>query len=88
MSMVLGGPNPDEAKVFYDWVLTPEVQELMPEAGSFQIPSNASAKVPDEAPDLGSIKLIDYDFATYGSSDKRKELLARWDAEIGGRAAE
>ena len=88
MSIVQGGPNPDEAKVFYDWVLTPEVQELMPEAGSFQIPSNASAKVPDEAPDLGSIKLIDYDFATYGSSDKRKELLARWDAEIGGRAAE
>ncbi|MCB2111053.1 MAG: ABC transporter substrate-binding protein [Defluviimonas sp.] len=88
MSIVAGGPNPDEAKIFYDWVLTPEAQELMPEAGSFQIPSNKNAKVPKEAPDLGSIKLIDYDFATYGSSEKRKALLARWDAEIGGHATE
>ena len=29
-----------------------------------------------------------YDFAEYGSSERRKELLARWDAEVGGRAAE
>ena len=88
MSIVEGAQNPDEAKVFYDWVLTADVQEVMPEVGSFQIPSNKSAAIPKEAPDLSKIKLIDYDFATYGSSEKRKELLARWDAEIGGRASE
>jgi iron(III) transport system substrate-binding protein len=88
MSIIEGAQNPEEAKVFYDWVLTPEVQGLMPEAGSFQIPSNKNANPPKEAPDLSKIKLIDYDFATYGSSEKRKALLARWDAEIGGHASE
>lgn len=83
MSMIEGAQNPEAAKTFYDWVLTAEVQNMMPEAGSFQIPSNASATPPEEAPDLSTIKLIDYDFAEYGSADRRKALLARWDDEIG-----
>ncbi|MFZ7093829.1 ABC transporter substrate-binding protein [Primorskyibacter sp. 2E233] len=88
MSMVEGAQNPDEAKAFYDWVLTAEVQSMMPDAGSFQIPSNASATPPKEAPDLSTIKLIDYDFAEYGSSERRKALLARWDAEVGSMPIE
>ncbi|GAB4535761.1 MAG: ABC transporter substrate-binding protein [Roseibium sp.] len=83
MSLIEGAQNEDAAKAFYDWVLTAEVQSLMPEAGSFQIPSNASATPPKEAPDLSTIKLIDYDFAEYGSADRRKALLARWDEEVG-----
>lgn len=83
MSLIEGAQNPESAKTFYDWVLTADVQNLMPAAGSFQIPSNASATPPKEAPDLASIKLIDYDFAEYGSADRRKALLARWDQEIG-----
>ena len=88
MSIVEGAQNPDAAKVFYDWVLTPEAQNLMPEAGSFQIPSNKAATVSDKVPDISQIKLIDYDFAEYGSAERRKELLGRWDADIGGRASE
>ena len=83
MSLIEGGQNEAEAKAFYDWVLTAEVQGMMPEAGSFQIPSNASATPPKEAPDLSTIKLIDYDFAEYGSAERRKQLLARWDKEVG-----
>lgn len=83
MSLIEGGQNAEAAKTFYDWVLTAEVQNLMPEAGSFQIPSNASATPPKEAPDLSTIKLIDYDFAEYGSADRRKALLSRWDQEVG-----
>ena len=88
MSIVKGAQNLEEAKVYYNWVLTPAAQELMPTAKSFQIPSNKNAKVPKEAPDLSSIKLIDYDFEKYGSSDVRKALLKRWDDEVGGRAGE
>jgi iron(III) transport system substrate-binding protein len=88
MSIIKGAQNLDEAKVFYDWVLTPEAQGLMPGAHSYQIPSNKNAAPPKEAPDLSEIKLIDYDFAEYGSSERRKALLARWDAEIGGKATE
>jgi iron(III) transport system substrate-binding protein len=83
MSLIAGGPNPENAKIWYDWALSAAAQELGAEANSFQVPSNASAKTPPEAPDLADIKLIDYDFAKYGSSDERTRLLARWDAEIG-----
>lgn len=88
MSLIEGAQNPDEAKVFYDWVISPEAQNLMPQAGSLQIPSNKGATPSPDVPDLSTVKLIDYDFATYGAADTRKRLLARWDSEIGGRAAE
>ena len=32
--------------------------------------------------DLSTIKLIDYDFKKYGSSDERKRLLSKWDTEV------
>ncbi|MBS1302956.1 ABC transporter substrate-binding protein [Loktanella sp. SALINAS62] len=88
MSMIEGAQNPDEAKAFYDWVLTAEVQSIMPEAGSFQIPSNINAEAPEAAPDISTINLIDYDFAEYGSADRRTALLSRWVDEVGGVAAE
>lgn len=88
MSIIEGAQNPDEAKAFYDWVLTVDAQNLMPEVGSYQIPSNKAANVSDKVPDISQMKLIDYDFAEYGSADRRKELLARWDTEVGGAAAE
>jgi len=31
---------------------------------------------------MTSVKLIDYDFATYGSSATRERLLARWEADV------
>ena len=38
---------------------------------------------PDEqAPKVEQIKLIDYDFAKYGSSAERKRLLAKWDTDV------
>ncbi len=83
MSLIKGGPNPDSAKAFYDWALSPAAQELGAQAKSFQVPSNTGAATPPEAPRLADIKLIDYDFAKYGSSEERTRLLARWDAEIG-----
>ena len=88
MSIIEGAQNPDEAKVFYDWALTPDAQNLMPEAGSYQIQSNKAAKASEHTPDFSKMKLIDYDFAKYGSAETGKALLARWDAVVGGRAAE
>ena len=66
MSLIAGGPNPDNAKIWYDWALTPAAQETGAMAGSYQVPSNTNAETPPEAPRLEDVKLIDYDFATYG----------------------
>ena len=83
VSIIEGARNLDAAKAWVAFALRADVQSRAPEVGSFQVPSNSNAQVAPESPDLASIKLIDYDFATYGSSDTRARLLARWDADVG-----
>jgi iron(III) transport system substrate-binding protein len=82
MSIIKGARNLDQAKAWYDWALTPEAQSIGAEAKAFQIPSNKNAKVPPQAPRLDQTKVIDYDFAKYGSSAERKRLLSKWDKEV------
>ncbi len=82
MSIIKGGRNPKEARMWYDWALTPEAQGIGAESKAYQIPSNKSAKVPPQAPRLDQTKVIDYDFAKYGSSAERKRLLSKWDKEV------
>ncbi|MBM3531492.1 MAG: ABC transporter substrate-binding protein [Alphaproteobacteria bacterium] len=82
MSLIKGAKNMELAKKWYDWALTPAAQELGAKAKAYQVPSNKAAKAPPQAPDLKTIKLINYDFAKYGSSAERTRLLAKWDKEV------
>jgi iron(III) transport system substrate-binding protein len=82
MSIIDGARNVENAKKFYDWALTAEVQSRALEVKAYQVPSNKGAETSPHAPDLSSIKLIDYDFKKYGSSDERKRLLKKWDDEV------
>ena len=82
MSLIKGGRNAEDARKFYDWALGASAQRIMPEFGSYQVPSNSEVAVPKESPDLTRIKLIDYDFSKYGSSAERRRLLARWTNEV------
>ncbi|MDP5219753.1 ABC transporter substrate-binding protein [Ruegeria sp. 2205SS24-7] len=82
MSIIDGARNMEEAKKFYDWALSPEAQNLALQVSAFQVPSNMSAETSPSAPDMSQIKLIDYDFKKYGSSDERKRLLKKWDDEV------
>jgi iron(III) transport system substrate-binding protein len=83
MSIIKGAKNMENAKKWYDWALTPEAQMLGAQANSYQLPSNKNAPLPKGAPDIKTIKLIDYDFKKFGSSDERSRLLSKWDQEIG-----
>jgi len=83
MSIIKGAKNMENAKKWYDWALSPEAQAVGSQAKvSYQVPSNRSAPVPAAAPKLSEIKLINYDFAKFGSSAERTRLLKRWDTEI------
>jgi iron(III) transport system substrate-binding protein len=82
MSIIKGSRNADNAKKWYDWALTPEAQALGAKSKSFQVPSNKSTPVPPQAPKLGEIKLIDFDFVKYGSPAERRRLLTKWDTEV------
>lgn len=82
MSIVRGARNMEAARRWYDWALSAEAQAIAVQANAFQVPSNRNAPVPPQAPRLQDIRLIDYDFAKYGSSAERTRLLARWDREV------
>lgn len=82
MSIIEGARNMDEAKKFYDWALSAEAQNLALQVNAFQVPSNVTAETSESAPDMSQIKLIDYDFKTYGSSATRKRLLKKWDDDV------
>src|ERR1041385_1103621 len=78
MSIIKGAKNMENAKKWYDWALTPEAQAIGLEAKvSYQVPSNKNASAPPQAPKFSEIKLINYDFAKYGSSAARSRLLDR-----------
>jgi iron(III) transport system substrate-binding protein len=82
MSIIKGAKNLANARKWYDWALSPEAQAIGGGVKSFQVPSNKKAPVPEQAPKLAQIKLIDYDFAKYGSSAERTRLLKKWDDEV------
>ena len=84
MSILRGARNLAQARRFYDWALTEQAQRLGFEVGGqLQTPSNRSAPLPPNAPDLGQIRLIEYDFARYGRAAERRRLIERWDREVG-----
>jgi iron(III) transport system substrate-binding protein len=82
LSVVNGARNLEGAKKFEDWALTAPAQALGARSKQFQTPSNRTAEIPKEAPKLGDIKLIEYDFKKYGSSAERRRLLDKWDKEV------
>jgi iron(III) transport system substrate-binding protein len=81
-SLIKGARNLENAKKWYDWALTPEAQALGGQAKAYQVPSNKKAVAPPQAPKFAEIKLINYDFAKYGSSAERRRLLSKWDKEV------
>ena len=82
VSVINGTPNFEAAKKWVEYVTSADAQSRGLEVGVFNIPSNPAAATDPEAPDMASIKLIDYDFATYGASATRERLLARWETDV------
>jgi len=82
MSIIRGARNLEQAKRFYDWALSAEAQAIGAEAKSYQLPSNRATPIPPEAPRFENVRLIDYDFARWGSAQERTRLLDRWQREV------
>lgn len=82
MSIIKGARNLENAKIWAEFALDPRTQSIAEDAHSYQVPSNTNARVPDGAPRLQDLKLIDYDFAKYGDAETRRSLLSRWDNEV------
>jgi iron(III) transport system substrate-binding protein len=82
MSIIKGARNPENARKWYEFALTPAAQATGVRAKSFQIPSHVDAPIPPNTPRLEEVKLIDYDFAKFGQASERKRILDRWERDI------
>ncbi|OIJ20178.1 iron ABC transporter substrate-binding protein [Anaerobacillus alkalidiazotrophicus] len=76
VGMVNGAPNEEEAKIFIDWSLTKQAQELGKQMGNYQLLTNETAISPEEAFYLTEINTIVYDQQWAGES--RSRLIERW----------
>lgn len=79
VSILKGARNSENAKLFVDWVLSKQAQELSWQKGkSYQILTNTTATTSPNSLKLDGLKLIDYDMDKYGSTDMRKALINKW----------
>lgn len=83
VSILKGARNLDNAKLFVDWALSKEAQELSWKKGeTHQILTNTEAEQSPYALDFKSINLIKYDFDKYGAAEERKRLIGKWVTEV------
>jgi len=85
-AIIKGARNLDTARKFVDYALSAEGQKIGLDVKEYAIPTNRTVALPPQVPSLADIKVIDYDFAKYGSSSERKRLLDRWEKEINSLA--
>ncbi len=75
ISVIAGGPNPDNAHRFVEFVLSAKAQEAF-SAQSFTTPLNPEAELPEGANPFSEFDLIDYDAELAG--EQRDEVLLKW----------
>jgi iron(III) transport system substrate-binding protein len=80
MGIIAGAPEPEAARMWYDWALQAATQEIGPTVNSIQLPTNPDATVSELAVNLSDINVVDYNFAAAGAS--RVAITERFDAEI------
>jgi iron(III) transport system substrate-binding protein len=82
MSIVKGARNVENAKKFYEWALTPQAQQFGYAAKVYTLPSNVATPLDAKVPDYQKVKLIDYDYAKYGSAAERRRLIVNWERNV------
>lgn len=80
MALIANGPEPEAARIWFDWALTAAAQEIGPTVNSLQLPTNPDAAVSELAVNLSEINVVDYNFVAAGLS--RVAITQRFDAEI------
>lgn len=78
-AIVKGGPNTENAKVFMDWLLTKEAQELSV-ATSYRYPVRDDVAAPEGLPALSEVDLVAYDRDKAASM--KEAVLEKFEAEI------
>ena len=83
MAIIANGPNPAEARVFYDWALTKGAQELANRTRNLILPANSRPRSGPRPRAYAGAPTVDVDPARFGTPAEKRRLLARWQREIG-----
>lgn len=73
-ALVKGGPEPELAKQFIDWLLSSEAQKMMVE--SYRIPVNTRVPPGEKSPGPKDLRLIDFDAEKAGR--EKRALMESW----------
>ena len=82
IALVKGARNPEAAKRYYDWLMSPAGQGTGGRANSLQFPANKNVKLDPRIPRLDDVRLIKYDFEKFGKAAERRRLIERWTKEV------
>lgn len=80
MALIKGAPEPDAAKQWIEWALTPEAQAVALTVNSLQLPTNPESPVSELSVNLSEVNLLNYNFLAAGAN--RTAIVERFDAEI------
>lgn len=72
--VVRGSRNEEKAKLFFDYLLTKEAQEVLPRYGTYPVREDVAP--PEGYPPLSELDVFDYDWAYWGAL--REEILDRF----------
>jgi iron(III) transport system substrate-binding protein len=79
VSIVKGGPNPEGAKAFVDFLLTKTPQEINAKLG-LRYPTRPDAAVPEGAQPFNTLRFVKYD--RDWATQNKERLQKKWQAEI------
>ncbi|QIM67642.1 hypothetical protein A4G16_09900 [Mannheimia granulomatis] len=83
ISVIKNARNLENAKLFADWVMSKEAQELSwQKAQSHHIPTNINAEPSPYSLKPENLKLINYDFDKFGSNEMRSKLIDKWVTDV------
>lgn len=80
MAIIANAPEPEAARLWYDWALSVEAQEIGATVNSLQLPTNPEAAISDLSVNLTEINVVDYNFMAAGTN--RTAVSERFDAEV------
>lgn len=82
VSIIEGGPNPEAAESFVDWMLGREANQLHTDL-SMRVPLREDVSLPGAATDVSELNLVD-GFDAEWAGNERDRLLDEWEDRIGG----
>jgi iron(III) transport system substrate-binding protein len=82
IALIKGARNKENARRYYDFLMSATGQALGAKSGSLQVPANRTFKPDPRIPSMDGVRLIKYDFEKYGKAAERRRLLERWTREV------